>query len=491
MCERLLAHRARHPAPFIVIHSCAVASPTARPTSHVIASLSPFSRLLRGAPSWEVPSEPSLSRSMSVAWQVELPVEMHPFLGGQLNVIAMLPQSQPVNEGEGSPRGPQRARHVPKGSRAAAAVSAMSSATESGKKRGTLQRCSQCVPCTRSDCGECQNCLDKPKFGGPGLRKQACEKKRCLTMTTRYATPSPEHTTLGSNGTKSDSPTGAEKMVGMTSALPATMGSGIGSVWTMQLKQLEQLSRAGATAPLPALRSMSSGTSSGLGYSLAGLECPDLLGCNFGAVPGVMGSISGLGSSLFGSSMDVAAQSMHSSIHSSIHSAGLDASSVLLSAPERASLSHPQPSPRHHIRASSLHASHVSMGSHVPMGDHVSSLSLRSPATALTTARPAHPAPDASTLVGAVVSATEDTAAELQSELQSYAPFARRPALEPPDAAYSQHETSETSFESAHQSSPSFGSFSSLSRPADPYGIDEPVNPAVEEDYKLWLADDY
>jgi hypothetical protein len=94
--------------------------------------------------------------------------------------------------------------------------------------------------------------------------------------------------------------------------------------------------------------------------------------------------------------------------------------------------------------------------------------------------------------VGAVVSATEDTAAELQaelqSELQSYAPFARRPALEPPDAADSQPEMS---FESAHHSAPSFGSFSSLARPADPYGIDEPVNPAVEEDYKLWLADDY
>ena len=399
---------------------------------------------------------------MSVAWQVELPVEMHPFLGGQLNVIAMLPQPQPVNEVEGSPLGPQRARHAPKGSRAAAAASAMSSATESGKKRGTLQRCGQCVPCTRSDCGACQNCLDKPKFGGPGLRKQACEKKRCLTMTTRYATPSPEHTTLGSNGTKSDSPTGAEKMVGMTSALPATMGTGIGSVWTMQLKQLEQLSRAGATAPLPALRSMSSGTSSGLGYSLAGLEGHDLLGCNFGAVPGVMGSIGGLGSSLFGSSMD---------------SAGLGASSALLSAPERVSLSHPQHSPRHHIRASSLHESHVSMGSHV---SSLSGGSLRRPATA----RTAHEAPNASTLVSAVVSATEGTAAELQS----YAPFARRPALEPPDAAYSPHESS---FESAQHSAPSFGSFSSLSRPADLFGIDEVVNPVVEEDYRLWLADDY
>ena len=214
----------------------------------------------------------------------------------------------------------------------------------------------------------------------------------------------------------------------------------------------------GATAPLPALRSMSSG----LGYSLAGLEGHDLLGCNFGAVPGVMGSIGGLGSSLFGSSMD---------------SAGLGASSALLSAPERVSLSHPQHSPRHHIRASSLHESHVSMGSHV---SSLSGGSLRSPATA----RTAHEAPNASTLVSAVVSATEGTAAELQS----YAPFARRPALEPPDAAYSPHESS---FESAQHSAPSFGSFSSLSRPADLFGIDEVVNPVVEEDYRLWLADDY
>ena len=41
------------PAPFIVFHSCAVASPTARPTSHVITSLSPFPRNSRGAPLWE------------------------------------------------------------------------------------------------------------------------------------------------------------------------------------------------------------------------------------------------------------------------------------------------------------------------------------------------------------------------------------------------------------------------------------------------------
>jgi hypothetical protein len=26
------------------------------------------------------------------------------------------------------------------------------------------------------DCGECTNCLDKRKFGGPGLKKQKCKE---------------------------------------------------------------------------------------------------------------------------------------------------------------------------------------------------------------------------------------------------------------------------------------------------------------------------
>lgn len=165
---------------------------------------------------------------------------------------------------------------------------------ESGKKRGSLQRCGQCVPCTRADCGQCQNCLDKPKFGGPGLRKQACEKKRCLTMTTRYTTPSPPADAVAiSNSNKSDSPTGAEKLVP-----PSTMGPCMASAWTLQLGQLEQLSRSGATAPLPALRST---MASGLGYSLSGgLESNSLLGGTFGAIGGAMGSIGGMGSSLLG-----------------------------------------------------------------------------------------------------------------------------------------------------------------------------------------------
>ena len=44
-------------------------------------------------------------------------------------------------------------------------------------KRG--RGCGKCNGCTRPDCGECQFCKDKPKFGGPGKKKQRCEKRTC------------------------------------------------------------------------------------------------------------------------------------------------------------------------------------------------------------------------------------------------------------------------------------------------------------------------
>ena len=31
----------------------------------------------------------------------------------------------------------------------------------------------------QADCGECKNCLDKPKFGGRGIKKQACLRRSC------------------------------------------------------------------------------------------------------------------------------------------------------------------------------------------------------------------------------------------------------------------------------------------------------------------------
>jgi len=42
--------------------------------------------------------------------------------------------------------------------------------------------CGGCAACSREDCGECINCLDKPKFGGAGRSKQRCVKRRCCNM---------------------------------------------------------------------------------------------------------------------------------------------------------------------------------------------------------------------------------------------------------------------------------------------------------------------
>ena len=46
-------------------------------------------------------------------------------------------------------------------------------------KRRRLASCGTCPACTREDCGRCINCIDKPKFGGDGVRKQSCIHKRC------------------------------------------------------------------------------------------------------------------------------------------------------------------------------------------------------------------------------------------------------------------------------------------------------------------------
>lgn len=44
-------------------------------------------------------------------------------------------------------------------------------------KRGS--RCGICSGCLRDDCGTCPFCLDKPKFGGPGKKKQRCALRTC------------------------------------------------------------------------------------------------------------------------------------------------------------------------------------------------------------------------------------------------------------------------------------------------------------------------
>ena len=68
-----------------------------------------------------------------------------------------------------------------------AALSVLASAKPPGKrvpvKVDRVLRCGGCEGCRRGDCGRCPNCRDKPKFGGAGVKKQACQHRRCLQPT--------------------------------------------------------------------------------------------------------------------------------------------------------------------------------------------------------------------------------------------------------------------------------------------------------------------
>lgn len=49
-------------------------------------------------------------------------------------------------------------------------------------KEKKLARCMTCAPCLREDCGKCDACLDKVKFGGTGTLKQSCVHRNCENL---------------------------------------------------------------------------------------------------------------------------------------------------------------------------------------------------------------------------------------------------------------------------------------------------------------------
>ena len=47
-------------------------------------------------------------------------------------------------------------------------------------KSQNTKGCGKCIGCQNLyDCGKCKMCLDKPKFGGPGRKKQRCLLRKC------------------------------------------------------------------------------------------------------------------------------------------------------------------------------------------------------------------------------------------------------------------------------------------------------------------------
>ena len=49
-------------------------------------------------------------------------------------------------------------------------------------KRKRRRRCGSCVGCLRDDCMECAFCLDQQKYGGVGVFKKVCKKRKCMSL---------------------------------------------------------------------------------------------------------------------------------------------------------------------------------------------------------------------------------------------------------------------------------------------------------------------
>merc|ERR1719242_812988 len=48
------------------------------------------------------------------------------------------------------------------------------------KKNHRFKACTKCTGCKKTNCGECEYCLDMPRFGGSGQLKQKCETRICI-----------------------------------------------------------------------------------------------------------------------------------------------------------------------------------------------------------------------------------------------------------------------------------------------------------------------
>ena len=95
-----------------------------------------------------------------------------------------LATSTPKPAKQAKPGGQQRARTTPrkKSERVHKPPIIFSPDTAAGKAALPKRRgrgCGGCGGCRREDCGKCNYCKDKTKFGGPGRKKQRCALRVC------------------------------------------------------------------------------------------------------------------------------------------------------------------------------------------------------------------------------------------------------------------------------------------------------------------------
>ncbi|XP_074135001.1 LOW QUALITY PROTEIN: methyl-CpG-binding domain protein 1-like [Sminthopsis crassicaudata] len=96
-------------------------------------------------------------------------------------------------KGSGSRKGPGRRRKPPALPPPEQVVSPVVIAPRRSRRPRSNRKCGVCAACLRLlDCGECDFCLDKPKFGGSNQKRQKCRWRQCLTFAVKRLLPATE-----------------------------------------------------------------------------------------------------------------------------------------------------------------------------------------------------------------------------------------------------------------------------------------------------------